>query len=242
MRIVVFNGSPRGEDGNTHRMAAEFAAGAEQAGAEVRNFFLAEYEIRHCLACRACWVKTPGQCVIPDDMGELLEEMRQADVAVFATPLYVDNVSGMMKVFMDRSIPLMDPHFELDANGEYVHPSRIQPPPKLIVIANAGLPEQSQFQVLRLLSRRVARNFQSELIAEIYRGAGEVLRSQNRRLQPILDDYKALLRQAGKEIVQNGRLSEDTAAALEEPIVEADRFIRGANLYWDRELAKEKRS
>jgi multimeric flavodoxin WrbA len=240
--MVVFNGSPRGEDGNTHRIVVEFAAGAEQAGAEVRVIFLVEHEIRHCTACRSCWVKTPGQCVIPDDMANLLEEIRQADIAVFATPLYVDNVSGLMKVFMDRSIPLMDPHFELDSSGEYAHPSRVQSPPKLVVIANAGLPEQSQFQVLRLLSRRVARNFRTDLIAEIYRGAGEILGSRNRHVQPILENYSALLRQAGKEVVEDGRLSGKTTAALDQPLVEADRYIRGANLYWDRELARESRS
>ncbi|MBN2310726.1 MAG: flavodoxin family protein [Candidatus Hydrogenedentes bacterium] len=236
MKIVVFNGSPRAEDGNTHRMVREFAAGAEEAGAEVENVFLAHHEIRPCTGCFACWTRTPGTCRLEDDAPELVRKTLDVDLVVYATPLYVDNVSGLTKVFMDRMIPLADPHFEFDASGETVHVVRRQRRPRLGVISNCGFPEQSHFQVLRLLFRRIARNLQTELAVEIYRGGGEALNSRNPLLKPTLAKYNRLLRTAGREVAETGRLSEDTTARLEAPIVPAGLYVKGANRHWDRAL------
>lgn len=238
MRILIVNGSPRGKNGNTHRMVAEFIAGAVEAGAEAENIFLAQKTIRPCLGCFACWTKTPGQCSQKDDVGELLDKILQADLLVFATPVYVDNVTGIMKNFMDRLIPLVDPHFEKDSEGEYRHVRRYTKMPKIAVIANSGLPEQSHFQVLRLLFRRMARNMQSELAAEIYRGGGELLKENVLLLRPRQVRYRKLLRQAGRELVEQGALSATTMAALDKPLVPKDLYMKGANKHWDKKLAK----
>ena len=64
MRIVAFNGSPRGAAGNTHVMVENFLSGAEAAGAETESIILADKKIGHCRGCFACWLKTPGKCII----------------------------------------------------------------------------------------------------------------------------------------------------------------------------------
>jgi len=238
VRILIVNGSPRGKNGNTHRMVAEFMAGAVEAGAEAENVFLAQKTIHPCRGCFACWTKTPGKCLQKDDIGELLDKIIQTDLLVFATPVYTDNVTGIMKNFMDRLIPLVDPHFEKDPEGEYRHVRRYQKLPKIAVIANSGLPEQSHFQVLRLLFRRIARNMQSELAAEIYRGGGELLKENSLLLRPRQTRYRKLLRQAGRELAEHGALSAATIAALEKPLVPKDLYMKGANKHWDKELAK----
>ena len=114
MKITVFNGSPRGKRGNTFIMADEFLRGAEAAGAQVEQVLLVQKKISHCTGCFRCWVKTPGKCVIEDDMTVLLEKIMATDVIVFATPLYVDNVTGLMKNFMDRILPLGEPYLVKD--------------------------------------------------------------------------------------------------------------------------------
>jgi multimeric flavodoxin WrbA len=240
MRIVAFNGSPHAAKGNTHVMVREFLAGAEEGGAETEIVFLAEKEIKHCIGCFACWVKTPGVCIHKDDMAELLEKYTSADVIVFATPLYVDNVGGIMKNFMDRLVPLADPHFEKDENGETRHVKKPGESPKLVVISNCGYPEQSHFQVLRLLFQRIARNFHSEVIGEIYRGAGAVLTSPRADLKMLVSGYKRLLRNAGRELVEDGHLSDVTTNALEKQLIPTDIYIAAGNKMWDEELAKLK--
>jgi len=219
-------------------MVESFLKGASAAGADVENIFLAKKKIGHCLGCFSCWIKTPGECVIKDDMKELLQKEIASDIIIFATPLYVDNVSGIMKDFMDRSIPLADPHFEKDPNGQARHVSRIKRPGKMGVIANAGFPEQDQFQVLKLLFKRIARAAHSELVAEIYKGEGELLKSKNEKLAPIIEKYKESLVKAGAELAKNLKLSEETMRELEKPLIPYEDYVRGVNQSWDKELKK----
>jgi multimeric flavodoxin WrbA len=237
MKITIFNGSPKAERGNTHVMVQEFMKGAAEGGAEVENVFLAGRQIGSCTGCYSCWMQTPGECIQRDAMDELLPKVLSTDILGFATPLYVDNVSGIMKMFLDRLIPIADPHIEKDEQGECRHPQRLRKLRKMVIISNCGFPEQSHFQVLRIYFRRVARNTHSEVIAEMYRGAGSLLTSTEPSLQPFLEGYKALLRKAGKEVAENWKLSKETAAALEKPLAPipnfTDLYVQRANKYWD---------
>ena len=236
MKIIAFNGSPRAQEGNTHVMVEEFLSGAKEAGAQVENIFLAKKNIKPCLGCFCCWVKTPGECVIKDDMKELLVKYRQPDIVVYATPLYVDNLTGIMKNFMDRQVPLADPRFEKDPSGEWRHVERVKEKSKLVVISNCGYPEQSQFQVLKLLFKRVARNEHTELSGEIYRGQGPLLTMNLESLEPVISAYKKLLRKAGAEVVTEGKISKSTALKLEEPIMPYDDYVIALNQHWDEVL------
>ena len=242
MKIAIFNGSPKGKRGNTHVMVESLIQGLEQGGAQVEYVFLNKKEIKHCLGCLNCWIKTPGVCVHKDDMAELIDIYMSSDVVALATPLYVDNISGMTKVFMDRLIPTVDPHFEDDETGETRHVKSDRECPKMMIIASCGFPEQSQFQVLQLLFRRIARNMQGELVAEIYRAQGNLLTIKHDMLAPIVAGYKDLLVKAGREFAENGKLSEETVAALDKPLVPKDMYVDGANRHWDRSLAAARKA
>jgi multimeric flavodoxin WrbA len=237
VRITAFNGSPKRERGNTHVMVSEFLAGAKEAGAEVENIFLAGQRITPCIACYSCWTKTPGMCVHDDDMNDLIARYLASDIIVYASPLYVDNVTGIMKNFMDRLIATGDPHMEKDANGECRHVKRNEKPTSMVAISNCGYPEQSQFQVLQLLFRRMARNFHCDLIAEIYRGAGGMLTGRRPEMHEAVEKYLRLVRTAGREVADMCRLSQATIDELEKPLgpVQCDTaaYIDAANRMWD---------
>lgn len=239
MKITVFSGSHKGREGNTLIMVEEFLKGAEEAGAETENIILAGKDIRRCMGKFECWLRTPGRCTIRDDMDDLLPRFMASDIVVFACPVYFDNVPSIMKNFIERLSPVLLPQFEEDEAGEYRHAKRYEKYPKFVVISNAGLPEQANFEVESLFFRRLARTFHTELIAEIYRGEGEVFRGKNNiMLKPLIGKYKKVLRSAGKELVENQMLSEKTVKELEKPIVPPSLYIKFGNEEWDR-LIKE---
>ena len=240
MLITAFNGSPRAERSNTHFMVSNFLLGAQKEGAKTDNVFLVKKDIKPCTACFTCWLTNPSRCAINDDMKDLIEKFINSDIVVIATPLYVDNVSGIMKNFIDRLLPLVDPHFEKDENGESRHVKKYDKFPLLVAISNCGFPEDTHFQVLKLLFKRMARNLNTKIIAEIYRSAGELLGSKSIFLKPIINRYKNLLIQAGQDIVKIGKISEDVQKKLNEPIISPDLYIKKANHYWDKKLKKLK--
>lgn len=236
MKIIVFNGSPRAEKSNTHIMVEEFSKGARQAGADIENIFLAKKNIHNCIGCFSCWIKTPGVCVFKDDMAEFLEKCLNSDIVVFACPVYVGSVTGIMKNFIDRMLPLADPHFEKNKTGTYKHVSRYKKEFKTVLISNCGFPEQTHFKYFRNVFEYMADNSEMEIIAEIYRGGGEILNVKNPFLNVIIGQYKKLLQKAGKEVVENLTLSEETKKELEKPIIPYDKYIEEANKSWDKKL------
>jgi len=238
MKIIAFNGSPRGSEGNTYIMVESFLKGAKAAGAEVEQVLLSEKNIKHCQGCFSCWLKTPGQCVIKDDMSELLEKYVAADIIVIATPLYVFNVTGIMKDFMDRTIPLGDPHFEASKGGICRHVFENNITKKYVIISNCGFPEQEHFEVLHNLFNKTWKYQVGEVLAEIYRGQGAILTNPPFLLKPIINGYKSLLEEAGSQIVKNSKLSEDLITKLNKPLIPIDLYIKEANKGFDKILSK----
>ena len=241
MNIAIFNGSPWGEKGHTHIMAEGFEKGAVQAGAKCQNVLLVSKKIQPCTECETCFFKTPGKCILKDDMSELISRFLDSDVVVFATPIFIDNVTALMKTFIDR-YDVLEPHYEKDSNGEYHRRGRYKKYPKFVVISSCAMPEQSNFQVLRLYFRRMARTMHTEVVGEIYLGAAGLLllSTKELRFKPMVNKYKELLRAAGKELVETGKIGPDMTEHLEQPLIDSDEYVEYANRMWDQLLAERR--
>lgn len=233
-RFFFINGSPRGAAGNTHAAIAPVAAGVRAAGGRAEIVALADKRVEPCTGCFDCWNTTLGRCPIDDDMPALLARIRTADVLVLATPVYLENMTGLLKNFLDRTLPLLDPFFERDGLGGYRHRKRLDHFPRLAVIATCGLPDAGQFEVLQVFFRRLANHWQTGLIGEIYRTEAELLLSGSFVLKPFLNPYFKLLEQAGAEMARDGQLAATTRRALEKSLVPAGLYSAGANTYWDK--------
>jgi multimeric flavodoxin WrbA len=101
-KIVIISSSMR-KNGNSETLAKEFERGAS-INNEVEMIYLRDYEINFCKGCLAC-LKL-NHCVINDGATELMEKVRNADVLVFATPIYYYSVCGQLKTFLDRMNPI----------------------------------------------------------------------------------------------------------------------------------------
>ncbi len=101
MNVLVLNGSPR-PNGNTARMVASLQEGAEAAGHSVSVFEVAHMDISGCRACEYCHGRGAGKCAIDDDMSQIYGVLANADVLVFASPIYYHGFSGQLKCVIDR--------------------------------------------------------------------------------------------------------------------------------------------
>jgi len=240
MRITIFNGSPWAEEGHTHIMTRNFAMGAIYAGAKVRVIQLSTKKIKPCNECGTCFYKTPGECVIKDDMQDLIKKFMSSDVVAFATPVYIDNVTALMKVFIDRLLPILKPRYVKDTTGCYRHSRRFNKYPGFLVISSCAMPDQNNFQVIKLFFKRMARTMHTEVLGEIcHAAAGVLLLSREElRFRPMASEYKKLLAEAGIKFVKVGRIDKEMTQRLQQPIIDPDEYVNYANKMWNQLLAK----
>ncbi len=104
-KVIIISSSPR-KNGNSETLAKEFARGAESTNNQVEFISLRDYDLNYCIGCYACH-KT-GKCFQNDQMNEIGEKLTNADVIVFATPVYFYSMSGQLKVFIDRLVPFYE--------------------------------------------------------------------------------------------------------------------------------------
>lgn len=80
-------------------------------------------KLHHCIGCFACWVKTPGQCVLKDsyaDMGKLLGHSKEL---VLISKCTYGGLSPFVQNVMDRTLPNISPDFTV-RNQEQHHKLR----------------------------------------------------------------------------------------------------------------------
>ncbi|MBM7870402.1 multimeric flavodoxin WrbA [Clostridium pascui] len=69
---------------------------------EAKVICLRDYKIDYCIGCKICFYE--GFCPMDeqDDFTIIRNELLESDIIFFASPVYVHNVSGIMKTFFDR--------------------------------------------------------------------------------------------------------------------------------------------
>lgn len=211
MKIVAINGSPKGIASTTNIMVNAFLNGAQAEGAEIANVFLSEKRIEHCKGCHVCWTKGAGQCVTSDDMLGVIAQLAGADVIIFASPVYFENISGMLKVFFDRMTMIGGPQSAAAAAVKEQQPKQPQPKaPKLMMISSCGHPNKTEFDVISLWIKKVAQKMHMELIGEIYAAQSRILAAPTTEMQATVNNYLKTLESAGKEVVKDMKISENT--------------------------------
>jgi multimeric flavodoxin WrbA len=223
VNVLGINGSPRGKESHTDHILQPFLEGAREASASAETIYLKDHEIRPCTGCFTCWLVTPGKCVFKDDMTWILEKILEANVMVFATPLYNGSMSALMKAWHERQIPLGEPYVIINEQGEMAHPLRHPDKSyqKWVLISNAGMPETKHFGGLLDNYKRMAIYHGGggyvELVGSILKGMGGAF-SKAPADPGSLEWFYEACRRAGREVVKEGRISAETSETLERPL------------------------
>lgn len=101
--VLVISTSFR-KNSNSDILSDKFIKGAAEAGHNVEKINLSDKTINFCKGCLAC--QKTQKCIINDDAREIAEKVLNADILVFATPIYYYSVSGQLKTLIDRLNPL----------------------------------------------------------------------------------------------------------------------------------------
>lgn len=133
-KVIVISTSLRAGS-NSDMLADKFIEGAEAAGNDVEKITLSDKRIAFCKGCLAC--QRTGRCVIDDDVNGIMTKVLNADVVCWATPIYYYEMSGQMKVLIDR----MNAMYPLDYKFRdiYMLSTAAEDAPEVPSRAEAGL-------------------------------------------------------------------------------------------------------
>ncbi len=131
MKVVALLGSPR-RHGNSSSLAEMFTSIMEESGYEATTYFLNSLSYRGCQACNGCKERA-DYCVLHDDLLPVLKDVKEAEVVVFASPVYWGDVTAQLKGFIDRTYSYLTPEF---VSGPIRH--RLPSGKKLVFILSQG--------------------------------------------------------------------------------------------------------
>ena len=230
MNILLINGSPKGHGSNTYKLSTAFIEGMKNGTEEivvVEELQVNQLELKPCLGCFSCWNKTPGSCVIKDDMEGVIEKLLWADVTIWSFPLYYFNVPGKLKNLIDRQLPMVLPFMVQEAeNGS--HPGRYDMSGKRsVLISTCGFytAKGNYDSVVHMFNHLLGKdNYET-----IFCGQGELFRVPE--LSKQTGAYLENVKKAGTEFV-NGKITGDTRKALDTMLFDRETFEAMADASW----------
>jgi multimeric flavodoxin WrbA len=171
-KIVVLDGTRTGNE-RTVSILSALTGVLKQNDAEVTAFSLNNLKLAHCIGCFGCWLETPGICRFKEPAyQELFKAWVQSDVVVMLTPVCFGSYSSILKIFIDRILPVLQPFFQ-NYHGEIHHIPRYIKRPRLIGIGVQDTPNIDEAGTFKLLVGRHG----IDMIAPSY--AAEVINSND---------------------------------------------------------------
>jgi multimeric flavodoxin WrbA len=154
MNILILNGNDDPDKSFIDSSIMKFESKLKQSGHSVRNISLKDKKIGDCRGCFCCWVRTPGSCIIHDDMDTILREIIRSDAVILATNIEHYMVSPVLKAALDRRIPLFCAYIYIN-NGRMSHYPRYRISPKwmLLLEKTSEMTEKDTTAISYMLNR-----------------------------------------------------------------------------------------
>lgn len=231
MKVLIINGSPRGENSNTLQMTKAFVEGMKRVvDVESETVTLKNLKVEPCLGCFSCWSHTPGKCVIKDDVRSVTLKIFASDVVIYSFPLFYYSVPGKLKALIERQLPTVAPFMQ--GQKSYLinggHPPRFNLDYKTVLISTCGFyPTDKSYDAIRAQFNMICGDGN---YTELFLGEGELFSRKvaNRRCSARLK----IIEDAGEEYGRTGTLSEEMHAKVSANIFPPDMYAVMADDGW----------
>jgi len=235
-KILAINGSHHGDRGFTRFLLDLLFEGAREAGAECEVLTLANLTVNRCIGCDHCQrnVTVPVNAATftphcawdgKDDVRMIFDRMAGADLVIYATPVHVFGMSGLMKNFLDRIYALGNSaDFCVSDSGLMFHfvDHRIVSKPFVTLISCSNLENETPANTIAYF-RTFSRFMDAPITGELVRN-GTFLMGKGRdtsaqEWSPRIREVLAAYRQAGRELTLDGKIRKSTERRANQEII-----------------------
>lgn len=214
MKVVVMHGSPKMDKGNTYSILSPFIDGMKNAGADVELIFTNQLSIEPCRGELHCMLKSPGNCIIKDDMQLIYSKLKSANMWVFSSPVYFGGFASSIRIILERLCPLIQPSFET-YESVIGHPWRETViVDKIALVASCGSLELFNFDALIAELKCICRKCgKYGVLTTKFAGALLFQDARDLTVNADINDFHHRLRfaamEAGKNLIKEGSITSD---------------------------------
>lgn len=228
MKVIAINGSPRMEKGHTALILTPFIRGMTDAGSEVELFYPRRLKVKPCTCGEMyCWYKKAGECCIKDDMQLLYPQLREADILILATPVYIP-LPGEMQNFINRLCPLIEPFLETREERTRARFHKQVKIRKIVLVSTGGWWEKENFETVVRITEELAKSASVEFSGAVLRPHAFLMKKKGK----LTKDGEAVLnmvKRAGYELAKEGEMNRETLEAISRPLVSEEELRRRYN-------------
>jgi multimeric flavodoxin WrbA len=221
MKAIAINGSPHMQEGNTAMILNPFLEGMKEAGYDVEVFYTMKLKIGPCNGDMSCWFKNPGICGQKDDMQMLAPKLKEADIIVWASPVYYSGLTGPLKNLMDRQLPI----HVLGSLGEKKQ--------KVVLVSTCGDWDMSMFDPLLIQMKALysrpdgSSSFVGALLRPMADGVKEMVKAGETGL---VDGVFRAARDAGRQLAEEGIISEELQKQVSKVLMPRDAYYKAVQM------------
>jgi multimeric flavodoxin WrbA len=161
MKITVLNGNPN--PSNFDRYLEDLGSSLEDKGHVVTQLDLRELGLKYCTGCFDCWTKTPGICDTDEASRLMGKVVINSDFTLWAAPLKMDFPAALMKMALDKHLPLIHPYMVVDQNEAH-HLKRYEKYPRVgMLVEKETDTSKEDLEIITNFFARTTLNFKSKL-------------------------------------------------------------------------------
>ena len=224
MKISVYNGSPKSENSDTMHITRAFLKGMKEYGEqEIKQVNIIDRHIEYCRGCFSC-MRNGGNCVLDDDMKEILRRIPESDLLIFSFPLYAYGMPAPMKAMIDRLLPLTSMEMR-EVDGSYRHVGQTDLSHiKYVMICGCGFPNSRN-------------NFEPAVsqFVKLFPGDNTIITIPESPMfnapeaAPVTVPRLELVKEAGKQYAEDLKVSEKLLEEIGTPMIPEEQYARIVN-------------
>lgn len=210
MKLLAINGSHQRNGGVNQLLIDHLFIGAKAAEAHCETIRLSKVDIKICSVCNYCQKQNKYTCIYDDkdDFLNIISKMKDADIIIYSTPIYLFHMSGLMKTFLDRFYSRGKSNIKLITKSHLLFhdvENNLCNKPFISLIVSDNIESRTTENVKRYFDA-FSLFFDAPHIASLVRNGSFIFKSKGNRIgfKKKVDDILANMELAGKDLVVNG--------------------------------------